>query len=138
MHSSYIYTMCDVNRQAPKHPFLWTPGRMSKHIRAKAPPFFHTDWEETLKVEWRKRTPPLSPMEWKEKHAKNMNDDWSGILMGRRYGRRRRLMFRSGFYLTIQPDGSVKGTKQKDSPYGRCLSLSLYLSLLHRAFYCCC
>lgn len=49
--------------------------------------------------------------------------------MGRRCGRRRRLLFRSGYYLTIQPDGSVKGTKQKDSPYGRLILIEWLIFL---------
>ena len=49
--------------------------------------------------------------------------------MGRRCGRRRRLLFRSGYYLTIQPDGSVKGTKQKDCPYGKFTFCSFVYSM---------
>ena len=121
MTSIYDNAVCDVNRrQISKHTFLRSNGRANTRLRTKTHPFCYTDWEELLKREWSKRTPPLSPLEWKEKHAKNMNaEDCCEFLMGRRCGRRRRLLFRSGYYLTIQPDGSVKGTKQKDCPYGR-------------------
>lgn len=99
-------------------------------MRTKAHPFRHTDWEELLKREWNKRTPPLSPLEWREKHARNTNaEDCCEFLMGRRCGRRRRLLFRSGYYLTIQPDGSVKGTKQKDCPYGKFTFCSFVYSI---------
>ncbi|XP_078370640.1 uncharacterized protein LOC144654380 isoform X2 [Oculina patagonica] len=118
MTSIYENTVCDVKRQLSKLPFLRSPGRVNSRLRTKTHPFYYTDWEELLKREWNKRAPPLSPLEWKEKHAKNMNaEDCCEFLMGRRCGRRRRLLFRSGYYLTIQPDGSVRGTKQKDSPY---------------------
>ena len=132
MTSIYDNTVCDV-RQMSKHPHLRSStGRVNSRLRTKTHPFYYTDWEEVLKREWNKRAPPLSPLEWKKKHAKNMNaDDCCEFLMGRRCGRRRRLLFRSGYYLTIQPDGSVKGTKQKDSPYGR---LSLHSSqVAHQA-----
>ena len=120
MTSIYENTVCDVRRQNSRHPFIWTPGRLNARYRTKTHPFSYTDWEELLKRKWNKRARPLSRVEWKEKHAKNMNaEDCSEFLMGRRCGRRRRLLFRSGYYLTIQPDGSVKGTRQKDSPYGR-------------------
>ena len=39
--------------------------------------------------------------------------------LGKRCGRKRRLFFRCGFYLSIRPDGSVRGTKDKNCPYGR-------------------
>ncbi|XP_020613682.1 uncharacterized protein LOC110051924 [Orbicella faveolata] len=119
MTSIYDNTVCDVKRQMSKHQLLRnSAGRVNSRLRTKTHPFYYTDWEDVLKREWNKRAPPLSPLEWKKKHAKNMNaDDCCEFLMGRRCGRRRRLLFRSGYYLTIQPDGSVKGTKQKDSPY---------------------
>lgn len=120
MTSIYENTVCDAQRQISRQPFLLTPARVNAHLRTTGQPFSYTDWEELLKREWNKRARPLSQVEWKEKHARNMNaDDCSEFLMGRRCGRRRRLLFRSGYYLTIQPDGSVKGTKQKDSPYGK-------------------
>lgn len=129
MTSIYDNTVCDVKRQISKLPFLRSPGRVNSRLRTKTHPFYYTDWEELLKREWNKRAPPLSPLEWKEKHAKNMNaEDCCEFLMGRRCGRRRRLLFRSGYYLTIQPDGSVRGTKQKDSPYGRFTIIYLTLT----------
>lgn len=120
MTSIYENTICDVQRQISRHPYRWTPGRVQGRIRTKSHPFSCTDWEELLKREWNKRARPLSQVEWKERQARNVNaEDCAEFLMGRRCGRRRRLLFRSGFYLTIQPDGSVKGSKNKDSPYGR-------------------
>lgn len=131
MTSIYDNTVCDVKRQMSKNPPLRSStGRVNSRLRTKTHPFYYTDWEEVLKREWNKRAPPLSPLEWKKKHAKNMNaDDCCEFLMGRRCGRRRRLLFRSGYYLTIQPDGSVKGTKQKDSPYGRLILIEWLIFL---------
>lgn len=120
MTSIYDNTVCEVKIQMPipGNPFPRSSRRGNYRVRTKAHPFRHTDWEELLKREWNKRAPPLSPLEWREKHARNTNaEDYCEFLMGRRCGRRRRLLFRSGYYLTIQPDGSVKGTKQKDCPY---------------------
>lgn len=37
--------------------------------------------------------------------------------LGKRCGRKRKLFFRCGFYLSIRPDGSVRGTKDKNCPY---------------------
>lgn len=132
MTSIYDNTVCEVKRQMPipVHPFPRSSRRGNYRMRTKAHPFRHTDWEELLKREWNKRTPPLSPLEWREKHARNTNaEDCCEFLMGRRCGRRRRLLFRSGYYLTIQPDGSVKGTKQKDCPYGKFTFCSFVYSI---------
>ncbi|XP_068703350.1 uncharacterized protein [Montipora foliosa] len=120
MTSVYENAICDIRRQISRHPYNWTPGRSFGRFRTRSHPFSHTDWEELLKRKWNKRARPLSQVEWKEKQARNMNvnvDDCAEFLMGRRCGRRRRLLFRNGYYLTIQPDGSVRGTKDKDSPY---------------------
>lgn len=120
MTSIYENTICDIRRQISRQHYSWTPGRTHGRSRTKSHPFSHTDWEEILKRELHRRSRPLSQVEWKEKQAKNMNvnaEDCAEFLMGRRCGRRRRLLFRNGYYLTIQPDGSVRGTKNKDSLY---------------------
>lgn len=118
MTSVYENSVCAVKRQLSRHPRHLTTGRVHGRERSKPHPFSCTDWEELLKRAWNRRARPLSQVEWKEKQAKNVNaEDCAEYLMGRRCGRRRRLLFRNGYYLTIQSDGSVKGTKDKDSPY---------------------
>ena len=49
--------------------------------------------------------------------------EWQDCQMsvGKRCGRKRRLLFRSGFYLSIRPDGSVTGTKDEECPFGKCV-----------------
>ena len=128
MTSIYENTVCDVTTQNCRHPFVGIPGgRINALFRTKTQPFSNTDWEDLLKRKWNKRSRrPLSQVEWKEKQGKlsmNAAQDCCEFLMGRRCGRRRRLLFRSGYYLTILPDGSVGGTKQKDSPYGKLAGL---------------
>lgn len=125
MTSVYENSVCDVKRQLSRHPRHLTTGRVHGRVRSKPHPFSCTDWEELLKRAWNRRARPLSQVEWKEKQAKNVNaEDCAEYLMGRRCGRRRRLLFRNGYYLTIQSDGSVKGTKDKDSPYGKLAKIS--------------
>lgn len=136
MTSIYENTVCDVTTQNCRHPFVGIPGgRINALFRTKTQPFSNTDWEDLLKRKWNKRSRrPLSQVEWKEKQGKlsmNAAQDCCEFLMGRRCGRRRRLLFRSGYYLTIQPDGSVGGTKQKDSPYGKFAGLHFIIFTLY-------